>query len=62
MTTNQQLLTTAEVGAQLRLTRQGVRARVLAGTLNPVMRLDGARGAYLFDPETIPKQPEENAA
>jgi hypothetical protein len=50
---NAEVLTTAEVAVRLNMTRQGVIARVAAGTLTPCYK-QPANGGYLFDSKEFP--------
>lgn len=47
------LLTTSEVAARLGVARQTVVQRVQRGALVPATKLNGPRGAYLFDAEQV---------
>ena len=48
-----ELLTSTEVAEQLGLTKWHVSRMARTGKLASAMQLPGARGAYLFDPETV---------
>lgn len=56
------LLTTAEAAARLGVSTKTIYRRVQAGSLVPVRKLDGIRGAYLFDPATIGATKDRSAA
>lgn len=47
------VLTTGQVATRLGIDRRTVLLRVQRGALVPTMKLDGPRGAYLFDAEQI---------
>lgn len=53
MPNRQTLMTTAEVATALGRDRSVILKRVRAGELTPVHKLDGLRGAYLFDRASI---------
>lgn len=47
------LLTTAEVAERLGVTPSAISRRVKTGTLVPVRKMPGKRGAFLFDPAEL---------
>lgn len=55
------LMTAAEVAAQLDRPRREVIRLVERGALRPAMKLDGVRGAYLFDPADVAALAAERA-
>jgi len=57
-----QLITTTDAATLLGLDRRTVSARVRHGTLAPVMKLPGERGAYLFDRDEIKRLAEQETA
>ncbi|MCZ4324771.1 helix-turn-helix domain-containing protein [Brachybacterium paraconglomeratum] len=51
--TSSKLLTNVEVAERLGIARQTVSWRVARGQLEPVQKLPGRNGAYLFDEEQV---------
>ena len=49
----EELLTTAELAARLGVSPSAISRRVAAGTLKPVRKMPGKRGAFLFDASQI---------
>ena len=46
-------ITTAEVAERLGVSPSAISYRVKAGTLKPVIKMPGKRGAFLFDPKDL---------
>ena len=55
------LMTAAEVASRLEMPRREVLRLVDRGRLHPAMKLDGLRGAYLFDPANVDALADELA-
>lgn len=60
--TNVGLLTAAEVARRLGMSRRHVTRLANDGSLPTVMKLDGVRGAYLFDPDVVDRFIGERAS
>lgn len=56
-----ELLTTAQVAAQLNITPSGVSRMVARGTLEPARKAPGIRGAYFFTPEAVAQAQAQRA-
>lgn len=48
------LIGSVEAAALLGITKPSLTRRIAAGTLEPLTRLDGGRGAFIFDRNDLP--------